>query len=84
MVTKRNGKYKHDDLTSKEEQDPKSDIAQGPSIIQGIGNKKELRGQIDQDACPVENEINHPESNWISVVKGTNVVKRRHANETNY
>ena len=52
-------------LANNEEENPKGDISERPAILQGVRNKYNLHGQVDQEAYAINQVQHHEEANGV-------------------
>ena len=54
-----------DYLANNEEEDPKRDVPERPAILQGVRDKYDLHGQVDQKADAIDQVQHYEEANGV-------------------
>lgn len=64
-----------DDLTDCKEANPENNVAERPTVVEGVDDEDDLEDDVDAEGGAVEDEEDNPEGYWMEGVEGANLLE---------
>lgn len=82
LLAQRQREEIHNYLADDKEERAERNVAQRPSIVQGAHDQQDLGKCVDHKGRAIHDEIDDPQCGWRRVTEWTQVVERRHRNDS--